>query len=106
MKLPYPKIKPNAHVIIRVAAGLSINGSEQTETWEGPAIFNEHHKWVQSDEGKRVEGEGKVYLFRDLLSNIPQLTGTVVIRGVTYTFSGSRFYNPDGTVHHVELRLK
>lgn len=105
-KLPYPNIKPNASAVIKAAGDITINGSETEHVWEGDIIFNEHHRWVQSEEGKRVEGEGKAYIFHDIFSSLHKLTGTIEIRGSKYTFSGSRLYNPDGSVHHVELRLK
>ena len=106
MKLPYPKIKPNAHAKIIASGEITKNGSHLSEEWEGEVIYNEHHSWVQDEQGKKVESTGKIFIFNDIFPTLAQLTGMVEIRGKKYTFSGSRLYNPDGTVHHVELRLK
>lgn len=105
-KLPYPRLKPNSTAEIRASAGITINGAESTQSWSGPIFYNEHHKWVQDDTGKRVESAGKIFIFHDIFSGLDKLTGLATIRGTEYTFWGSRFYNPDGTVHHVELWLK
>lgn len=104
-KLPYPNIKTNAYVDLNVSKGLTVNGSEGFETWSGDVVFTEHHAWVQTGEGKKVKGKGKIFIFHDICPSISQLSGKARIRGVTYNFEGSRLFNPDGSVHHVELGL-
>lgn len=105
-KLPYPKIKPNLSTTLLASSGITINGSEDHVSWAGDVFYNEHHKWVQDTQGKRVESAGKIFIFHDIFPALSELTGIATVRGKQYSFWGSRFFNPDGSVHHVELWLK
>lgn len=108
--LPYPPLSAN----ITATIVLSTTFDAQDGTYaSGTAItcsvrFDEHTKWVRDKDGKLIESAGRAYVFGDIFKDISDAmhpTGYITIKGNTYTFTGSRFYNPDGTCHHIRLEL-
>lgn len=105
-KFPYPPVKPNATVELKISSGLSRTGAQTIVESTKQGFYNERSAWVQSAEGKKVESKGLVIFFHDIFPEIETLTGSVKIGNTTMSIIvGKRLRNPDGTVHHVELEL-
>lgn len=106
-KLPYPPVKPNKEFTVNATEGLTVTGAQIVkESFTGLGHYVERHAWVQDSEGKRVESKGLAIFFHDICSTVKELTGSVVVDGLTKSIVvGKRLRNPDGTVHHVELEL-
>lgn len=108
MKFPYPTVKTNCDVLVSVSETADVNGASQFGgTYSGKAYRTDHIKWVQTADGKRMQSVGKVIIFGNICPNIEKLTGVITINGIQnyLIVAGSRFYNPDSSIHHIELEL-
>lgn len=109
-KLPFPPANPNAYAEITIEGGMTPNGSfEAKSILEGMVHYIERIKTISLSDGSKITSVGKIIVSNDISPGNP-LRGSVRVSRDSQVLSlkiaqGSRHFNPDGSVHHVELEL-
>lgn len=106
-KLPYPHFMDVTPITVTLTNGIEESGAEKTVTTVNTFCYFEENVETSRDvDGIKHKLKGKAIMGRDVSALVKTIKGSVSVNGVTYKIlTGSRFNNPDGTVHHTELEL-
>lgn len=108
-KVRYPKwLEVTPCTLTLEAKGVTEDGEPVTaNTVSTKCIYSEHAKREIDKDGRTVNLVGTIYKQGDIAPELPEIAGgTAEINGGKYEiFAASRLRNPDGTIHHTELKL-
>ena len=109
-KVKYPKwLEVTPCRLTLEAKGVTEDGEPITAmTVSTKCIYSEHAKREIDKDGSTVNLVGTIYKQGDIAPELTEIAGgTAEVNGGSYEiFAASRLRNPDGTVHHTELKLK
>lgn len=108
MKLPVPKFLAVNQAHIKLASETDENGALKiTSEFDVQCRFQEGRTVAYTKEGNKIFLKGKAFIlggFCNLTED--DILGFCTIEGVEYDIlSGSKKYNPDGSINHIVLEL-
>ncbi|MCQ2484759.1 MAG: hypothetical protein MJ168_05435 [Clostridia bacterium] len=109
-RVKYPEwLEKTDCTLVLEQRGVSEDGAPITsEPIKTKCIYSEHAERMIDKDGVTVMLTGKIYKQGDIAPELSEIAGgTATVNGGTYQIiAASRPRNPDGTVHHTELKLK
>ena len=109
-KLSYPPVNPNVDAEIIIEGEMTENGAFSMATYLLSSVYYlDRIRTLNLSDGSKVTSVGKLIISHDIAPGLP-LRGSVKVKRSLNVLTlkiaqGSRFFNPDGSVHHVELEL-
>jgi hypothetical protein len=94
-------------VVVSITNGIADDGSPNiVAEYSGKCFFDGSAKRIRNSDGSFTNLVGKAFFGRDIAPSVSFLEGHIEILSKRFKiYKGSKLFNPDGTVHHVELEL-